>query len=766
MRTCISLTFLLLLFPGICVAQKNDITVYGYVTDSVSGEYLQEVQVISGTIGTVTNKYGYYSLQLSKGNHTLEYRYVGYRTVKKELKLTKSDRIDIIMSPGLSLKEITVSPEAKSQLFTEKGMGEYSVITAKMEPLPSFAGESDIMKTFQLLPGISGGAEGSSDVVIRGGGNDQNLLLLDQVPVYNQNHAFGLVSVFNNAALKKADIYKGGIPPVYGGRLSGVSSLWMKEGNMKEHRQTLKLGTIAAGLLLEGPVIKDKSSYLISVRRSFLDLIYQGIMALDNNPGAIPGFSFLDVNAKVNYKLNQNNHLFWSIYTGRDRFSMKMKEDNEKGKFYFGWGNLTSSIRWNSILSRRLFSNITFYFSNMDNKQENQIETNDIKNIQQNISRTNEFGGKISFDYTIGENQKLNFGIQLSLQNFYPVIQYIKNDEENSYTKGLGFSLLSIAPYIEDKISFGAIQINPGMRLIYFNNENMTYIRWEPRFRITYKSFSGHTFMAGLTVMNQPIYQVYNTNYGWPVDYWLPFLSENKPSHSWQASVGWQYNISPGLDLTLESYYKKMRDMIYVDEPVKDYLGSGDFQHPDIASGYAYGLEMLLKFNKNRFDGWISYTYSRSYRQFIDQSGYFPFRYDRPHDLGAVANYKLGNSEKSVKYFSGILAFRSGVPYKVATHYLLGQTPPLIPNGYFEDFNSIEYYPKTPNIRIKNYFRMDLSFSTKKKIKNGNRIWQFSILNVTNTKNPYIIYRDNNDMRMKQLVLFPIMPAISYTRKF
>ena len=758
-----------ILFSLTVRSQNQLVTVFGHISDAESGEYLSGAHVISGSTGTISNDYGFYSLQLQTGDHLLEFQYLGYQTITKEILLSANTRIDIRMTPGIEIEEVSVSGKRKQQyLIEESEIGQYRIHAKKLERLPFFVGEADIMKSLQLLPGISVGAEGSSNVDIRGGSSDQNLVLLDEVPVYNQNHAFGLVSVFNNDAIKEARIFKGGVSSKYGGRLSGVSSIWMKEGNLIKHKQSLTLSTIAGSVILEGPIKKGKSSYMISGRRSFLDLLYSGVMLLSNTKGTQPGFSFYDVNAKLNFKLKEKHHLFWSLYVGRDKFFMKNKESGEKYNLSFGWGNITSSLRLNSVLSEKMFSNFTLYYSFLDNNQKNVIETNEFKSVNTLTSKTNEYGAKVSFDYTINSIQKLQFGLNTSIQYFNPVVMKWDDPAQHYTTSGNQFLLFSFSPYIEDRISLGKFVITPGLRAAYFNNNESAYFRLEPRLNISMHLDPSNTFMAGFTTMNQPIFQLYNSVYGWPVDFWLPYWSNLQPSHSWQVSAGWKRKLFTGSTLTLEGYYKKMTNLIYVDQPVEDFVSSDDNYRLNILSGVSYGIELLYQFDYNILNGWLSYTYSRSLRSFDSDptNKCFPFQYDRPHYLNLVLNYNFRNNKEIKRYISSNLNFRSGIPYLLSTQYFPGNSPPLFQNGYYYNFQNLEYFPKTANTRMKNYFRVDISYSSEKKIKNGSRTWNFSILNLTNTQNPYMIYRDNNDGKLKQLVLFPIMPAISYKRTF
>lgn len=763
------LIFCFILFSFIAPGQDSLVTLYGYISDAESGEALSGTQIISRSSGTLSNDYGFYSIQIQKGNILLEFHYMGYQTIVREFLLSGNTRLDIQMTSGIDIAEVSISGKKIQQgIFEENKLGQYRIQAKKLNRLPFFVGEADIMKSLQLLPGISVAAEGSSNVNIRGGSSDQNLVLLDEVPVYNQNHAFGLVSVFNNDAVKEAKIYKGSIPSKYGGRLSGVSSIWMKEGNLTKHKQSFTLSTVAGSFLLEGPIKKGKSSYMIAGRRSFLDLLYSGAMLLMNTQGTQPGFSFYDVNAKLNFKLNEKHHLFWSLYTGRDKFYMKTKTNIENSNSAFGWGNVTSSLRLNSLITEKMFSNFTLYYSFLDNYQKNKTEANEFKSSNKFSSKTNEFGAKIAFDYTMGPMQKLEFGLNTSVQYFNPIVMKWDDPGQNYSSSGNQYLLFSFSPFIEDRINLGKFSITPGLRAAYFSNLNSSYFRLEPRLNVTFRADSNNTFMAGFTMMNQPIYQLYNSVYGWPVDFWLPYWSNLKPSHSWQVSAGWKKKLFTGSTITLEGYFKKMTDLLYVDQPIEDFVTSKNNYQFNITSGLSYGLEMLYQFDYNRLNGWFSYTYSRSLRSFNSDNSndYFPFQYDRPHYLNFVLNYSLKKSKEINRYFSTNLNFRSGIPYLLSTQYIPGNSPPLFENGYYYSFQNLEYFPKTSNTRMKNYFRIDISYSSEKKIRNGSRTWNISILNLTNTQNPYMIYWDNKNGKLKQLVLFPIMPAISYKRSF
>lgn len=756
------------LLTSLIAAKEPEYTVYGYVKDKESGEYLPDAQIIIDSIGMVANRYGFYTVQLKPGPHFIECHYIGYSTFSQKIHVTGNFRLDILMKSGIMIQDVFVKGNKPENVLPELNhLGSISLRPATISGLPFFVGETDIMKGFQLLPGVSSGKEGSSDVNIRGGSSDETLVLLDEAPIYNQNHTFGLVSVFNDDALKTGTIYKGGIPARYGGRLSGVTLLTMKEGNLYKHKQTVSLSTVAGSIALEGPLKKGKASYLVTARRSLLDLLYSGVLMMANSSNVRPGFSFLDINGKMNVNLDERNHLFGGFYMGNDRFSFNFSSPDEKGNLSFGWGNKTSSIRWNSIFFKKMFSNITLYYSYLSNDQRNYYKTKDFISKDKISSQTGEYGLRISVDYDVSKTHHLKFGVNTSGQNFFPAAIKIKQDR-TEIDKGEQLSLYGFSPFLEDNISFRGLSFIPGVRMAYFRNHSQHVVKKvEPRFRFQWNINEKNKLMAGYTEMNQPVFRLYNSYFHWPVDMWLPYYMSLKPAHARQISAGWEVTPFTGSELSIETYYKKMDNMILINQPLEDFVLNPEENQIIVTNGHAYGVEILYKFNHSRINGWLSYAYSRSLRSFKSdpEQTYFPYRFDKPHDVNIVLNINLSGDSLIARKFSIHLSYTSGNPYIVATNRIQGISPPLSPTGYFYDFTYLDYLPSTPNIRLNDYFRTDISYSSKKILQHGSRTWVFSILNITNHKNPYLIFRDQKG-NMKQMTLFPVMPAIVYKRKF
>ena len=768
------------IFCNIYIAQGQHITVSGFVSEEGSGEVLTGATIYTlpdGKYVSHTNSAGFYSLKVPTGYNEIVYSFIGYAADTIRLTIDKDTTIQWEMrSQHIQFGGITVTAK-RIDIMDVKGLGTIGVNAQQIRYAPKFLGESDIIKQMQLMPGVSGGKEASSQLAVRGGSGDQTLIMLDDVPVFNQNHAFGFVSIFNGDAISSANIYKGYVPAKYGGRLSSVAAIKMRDGNRYEHHQSVTVGTIAASLLTEGPIKKGKGSYLLSARGFMPYLFLEGLYAIrKNNADWKTLYSFYDITAKLNYSMGEKNTLYLSFYNGRD----KMSNDNyeysgggyeikdampvltPKQKIYeygFGyeWSNTSASIRANTVIGNKGLINNSIYFSQLGNKQlshNTNFEANTFSNTSIKSSLY-EVGFRSSLEYRISSTHMLNTGFSGSYQEFSP--------QNASYNKN-GVLQQQIFPYqalytgtlyAEDEIQSGIFRFNVGSRISASSIKGNNSMTWsiEPRVALTAQTDVNNSTWISYNRMSQPLFSATKLYMNFPLDFWLP-SSKDKPETANQLSVGWKNTKSENLIFTTEAYYKKMSNLSMI-LSLDDYL-QGE-EDPIPATGRAYGIELMGQYKLNRFSAISSYTYSRTKR--TAEGITFPFAFDAPHRLSLSGNYKTLERNDRNHYFSLNTELRSGYPYRLSR------------GSYGKVIESSEWLPSIddvsiyPNVRLKPYFRTDISYAMERKKRVGSRLWQISILNVTNYKNPYIIYKEDTDI-YKYGVVVPIFPSISYKRTF
>ncbi len=756
--------FFLLLCPAFVMSQQRQVQVNGYVTDSETGERLPGAYVFVGTLATCTNSYGYYTLTVPEGNQHIRASYIGYTAYEKELFFRSDTTLSFALKGGIDLSEVVVTSKEK-HLIENKGMGSIRVDVSQLSVSPLFLGERDIIKTMQFLPGVSSGMEGSSNLSIRGGTNDQTLYLMDDMPVYNQNHTFGLISIFNPDVLLGAEVHKGGIPAIYGNRLSGVAAIALKDGNMKSHHQRISMGFIAGTLSAEGPVVKDKISYMFAARKSLLDLLYQGFMTLaEEGSSGGPIISFWDLNGKLTWKMSDKTHLSLGVYSGNDKLGGMNKSTDYKtdekiiDKFGFGWQTTSSSLRLTSGLRQNMFLSSSLYYSRLDNIDYHDLKTPEFESKQNIISRMQEIGWRTSLEYKPGNRHTLFAGYDASLQQYIPEYLTKKHNGNTQTVKNGQKNLLTTSLFAYDEIRFRQWLFVPGLRLSFYHTDEKDKIAIEPRLKISTFINDNNKLMVAYDRMTQPIHSVNEMNYSVQNDYWLPFNEDRLPTSD-QISVGWKNYSVQNFTLTIEAYYKKMQNLIMIRD-LENYM---DF-HTDYqaGSGRSMGVELMAQYKRGRFSSWLAYTLSKAERTFGGRTS--PFKYDAPHDLSASASYVVRNKNGRKNTLSINMQYRSGFPYYVSEISYPSMPQPDAEYVYTWHQPEISYIPYYPNTRITDFFRTDLNFSMEKQLKKGMRRWQFSLLNATGHQNPYAVYR--KDGKYKAFLLIPFLPSISFTRYF
>jgi len=677
-----------------------------------------------------------------------------------------------------------------------------------IQKLPVLLGEVDVLKSIQLLPGVQSGTEGSSGIYVRGGGPDQNLILLDGVPVYNVNHLFGFFSVFNGYAISDITLYKGGFPARYSGRLSSVLDIRMKEGNMKKYAGEVSIGIIASKFTLEGPIVKDKTSFIISGRRTYLDLLtipFQLLFSgLNTEATFFGGYFFHDLNAKINHKISDKDRIFLSTYMGRDKVYMNMiskwDEYQDKTRFDLHWGNITTALRWNHVFSPKLFANFTLTYSqyNFVTEAANEYQYHSWSNPEDDKLYTSKyslgyFSGIIDeaivsdFDYNLNSKNRIKFGTNYAYRIFKPGISAMSitdegEDMEIDTTWGnTNLHANEFTIYAEDEISINkAIKVNLGVNYSNFAVRDTIYDSWQPRIAARVLMSDKVSLKFSYSHMTQYLHFLTNTSIGLPTDLWLPVTDLFPPETSIQYAAGIAIKIFKKYNFSIEGYYKTMENLIEYKEgasflDIEEGASVGWESKVLSGRGWAYGAEFLIEKNIGDLSGWIGYTLSWTNRQFdeIAFGKVFPYRYDSRHDIGIALIYKINDHiDMGATWVYGTgsavtLAEQRFLPYENVENYL---------NNVEWGTSTSEYYGSRNNYRMPAYHRLDIGFNFMKEKKRGTRTWSFGLYNAYNRQNAFYVdfngglfgeyYSDRETRKLVKYSLFPIIPSVSYNFKF
>jgi len=788
MRRCTT-TLVLYLFILPCFGQSNNnYTISGYVREKVSRESLIGVNVYLSDhkTGTTTNTYGFYSITLPAADSIeLIVSYVGFTPEIVNIKLNKNIELDIDLKPSVLLDEVTVTSDRIEKQSQSVKMSTINLQIAQIKNVPSLFGEKDVLKVLQFMPGVQTGSEGSSGLYVRGGGPDQNLIILDDAIVYNASHLFGFFSLFNGDALKSVELTKGGFPARYGGRLSSVLDMNMKEGNKEEWHGEGGIGLISSRMTLEGPIKKGKSSILISGRRTYADLIMYPLLGEEKI-----GYYFYDLNAKINYDFGRKNKLYLSGYFGNDKFSMKTSSHYYNHDLGFRWGNGTGTLRWNHLFTNKLFSNTSAIFSNytfriFDIYQSTGEAIKDYR--AEYYSGIKDYSLKYDIDYLPNPNHRIKAGAISIFHRFNPYAFIEEDIPNNTHINDVTFTnSLESGIYFED--TWQALQnlkVNGGFRFSHFLADQNQYHFFEPRLSVALNLKNDFAVKGSYASMSQYIHMISNTGISLPTDLWVPTTDNVKPQESQQLALGLVKDFSkPDITFSLEGYYKKMDNVIgykegasfmNLNEPtsVSDNNWEAKVTEGD---AWSYGIELLLQKKEGRLSGWIGYTLSWTQMQFdsVNFGRKFWARYDRRHDLSLVAIYKLN---KHIT-LSGTWIYGTGNSVTLPTsEYIVGSQLNYHSNkltldpSYFSG-SKVKEFSARNNFRMNAYHRLDLGIQFHKEKKWGERIWEISIYNVYNRQNPFFYTFDSKIVNnvdygfLNQVSLFPIIPSISYSFKF
>lgn len=794
----------IIVFSLYATAQK--VTISGYVDDKETGEFLIGASVYdtnNPSNGTSTNVYGFYSLTLPKGNINLTGSFVGFNSAHIDINLTKDTVINLSLSSLIILDEVVI--DSKRDVVKDVQISKIDIPVQNIKKMPSLMGEADVMKAIQLLPGVQSGTEGMSGIYVRGGGPDQNLILLDGVPVYNVNHLFGFFSVFNGEAISDVSLIKGGFPARYGGRLSSVIDIRMKEGNMYEYKADASIGLIASRATVEGPLIKGKSSFILSARRTYLDVIAVPAELLyakikDNDP-FVAAYYFHDLNAKVNYKISGTDRLYLSFYGGKDRAYGNSKTrdqmDNltEESKFNLDWGNFVSAFRWNHIFTPKLFANTTATYTrfnynigqesfNLYYMADQEYRTDSKLGYYAGI---NDMAINTDFDWVINPDLKFRFGANATRHNFNPGRSAIsanwygqQTDTTYGYDNIFGNEY---SAYLESEINIGKIiSLNAGGRFAAYQICDTMFLSPEPRISARISVSDNFSVKLAYSRMQQNIHLLSNSTAGLPTDIWIPATNLILPQKATQYSGGFAFKLFDKLDLSVEGYYKKMTNQVeykdgqglffsFVNTEIDD---TQDLKYKvEQGLGWAYGTELFIQKNYGKLNGWLGYTLSWNNRQFetISFGEVFPYKYDRRHDFSIALNYK--HNEKIDFGLSWV--FSSGNNITIPGYsYMSGTGIEVYISNLISHNESyqlpVNYYGYRNNFKMPAYHRLDLGINFHKDLKHGARTWSINVYNAYCRLNPMFVEarynQETGETTYWKTTMFPIIPSVSYSFKF
>lgn len=788
---------ILLLSLSAFVNAQNQKTKYvrisGYMFDDKTKETLigATIYEMKSKLGTTTNNYGFFSLAVPQGDVEFFVSYIGYEKILIKKKLIHDTTFNIYLKPSSStLQEVVIEDKSSAKRFIEDPTpGKIVINPSTVTSLPSLTGESDLLKSLQLLPGVKSGTEGTTGLYVRGGNVDQNLYLIDGIPIYNPNHLMGFISTFNTDAIKNIEFYKGSFPANYGGRVSSVVDVRMKDGNNEKIQGEASIGLISAKLNFEGPIIKDKTTFSISGRRTYIDILTKPLIAYLNKTNDTDvnfGYFFSDVNLKLNHKFSPSNRLTASLYWGEDKFTFSSKDvysnSSDKSTANVKWGNLIGTIDWAYEINNRLFSNLSFsynrYRSSMNSIFERTYEENgssyDYNYEFDFLSGIEDWSVKNNYNFYLNGWNSLNFGVNYTYHTYSPEITSILavggtmiDEKYNVNNRVYGNEVIF---YLEDQMNFTEkFSLTPGLHYNLFNVGSSTYQSIQPRLGLRYSLLKNLSLKAGYSMMNQNIHLLANGILSLPTDLWVPVTDRIAPITSHQISTGVFYQLKDWVNLSYEAYYKRLNNVIDYKDGVSSFNSSSEKWEDKVAQGIgeAYGMEFLVQRDKGNTTGWVSYTLSWAFREYsngeINAGKRFYDRFDSRHQVNIVVTHKFDeniDATMSWVYNSG-----NRVPVPIASYYDPYNIEEPNSSNYYSSPNIIEVYGERNNYVMPSYHRLDASVNFHKKKKHGTRTWSLNIYNVYNRKNAFLIMTSNDPNKLTAYSIMPIIPTISYTYK-
>lgn len=793
-----------LLLLTLCLAEPlafSQVTVSGLITDASSGETLIGAGAVSGTAGAVTNSFGFYSLSVPAGRTEIKYSHIGYETRILSFTAVRDTVLHITLRPGTALEEAVVTARKESGIASTK-MSAIELPVHAIKSAPALFGEADVLKTIQLLPGVQGGMEGLSGLYVRGGGADENLLLLDGIPLYNIEHMLGIFSVFQPEAVKKVTLHKGSFPARYGGRVSSIVDVRTKDGNLYETHGSFGISMISDKLHLEGPIWKGRTSYSLSARGMHTALL----APLFRAAGYDGNYFFYDIDAKLTHRFSDQDRLYFSVFQGSD--DLYYRNDDSYGMGYDGggtvtenaklstrWGSTVAALRWNHVFSGKLFGNATVAW----NRYRMKIGTD----IRSEEKRPDGFVGKgrysfdyhsgmrdavakMDFDYTPSPAQSVRFGGEYVFHTFIPetlsaftqeivagevqidtTLHFISNSKQYGHELGL---------YAEDDLRIGdRLTLNPGLRVTVFNTQGRTYFSPEPRMSARLAFARDWAVKASYSRMSQYVHLLSTSQVSLPVDLWVPITKDIRPETADQYSAGLYYNGLPGWEFSLEAYWKDMRNVLeYQDGTGFLFDSSGWENKVETGRGVARGVELFVEKTTGKTTGWLGYTLAKSDRIFptINGGKRFPYRYDRRHTVNLVLNHKFNDKFD----ISANWNYATGGAVTLPEREVVMVTP----SG---DYVWADFISSRNNFRLPASHGLNIAFNFHRKHRRGEGIWNLSVYNAYNRMNPNLVFKndveifhyDGNDSsgmttsrvsRLEKITLLPFFPSLGYTRTF
>lgn len=817
MKHCFLIALLIALcLPALCqqAAHKGEYSVYGYIYDSQTGESLIAATVYNpqSLKGATSNEFGHYSITLPRGQQKIVFSYVGYASYEVSLRLEADTMLVVKLQPDAELAEVVVTDNRPEVGVKSTRMGASTVPLDIVRNMPTLLSEPDVLKTIQALPGVQPGLAGTSGIHVRGGDPDQNLFLLDGMPLYNTSHVFGFLSVFQSEAIKNVDFYKSSFPARFGGRLSSIVDVRTKDGDMNKYYGSLSIGLLTSHMSLEGPIVKGKTSFILSARRSYFDLLARPFLS------EIDGLNMnlSDINAKINHRFSDKCRLYLSYYKGQDKmgFSTKDKEENwsDKEKVYERWGNQLATIRLNTVISPKLFNNTTVAFTGYNSTLYNKYdcwfneytlinlatgETGITKSSSMTESKyqsdIKDYSVLSDFDYHISSNHSGKFGVAFHQHVFNPDVQSSRNKQSNAYVSL--DSTFKVAPekvtsqelnmYAEDDFPIlPSLQANIGLHFSMYFVDGENYVSLQPRVSLNWKLSDTWQLKGAYCTMQQNVHMLSSSEMTLPSDLWVPITKRIKPMTCTHYSVGGYYTGIKQWELSMETYYKHSRNLLDYKEGTSAVGSSTNWQDKvDMGTGESYGIEWMAQKKEGKLTGWVNYTLSKSDRKFskgsINDGHTFPYKYDRRHNLNITACYQLSDK----------IDFNAEWQYMSGAHTTIASGLDLYLYGY----GSNDAAHPAPGVMAKTFrygsrngyalpsvHQLNVGINFHKQKPRGERIWNFSIINVYGHKNPDYVMLEEREVDkvegdektfetryfVKKLTFLPFIPSFSYTFKF
>ena len=779
---------------------QRKVTISGYVVDENSSETIIGATIVSGGQGTVSNAFGFYSLTLPVGDAQLSYSYVGYGQQIRRLTLTSDTTINVALKADATIEEVTVRASHADVGINTNAMGSLDVPIASIEHTPSLLGETDVVRTIALTPGVQQGSVGSA-FYVRGGSGDENLVLLDGSPIYKMDHLFGFFSVFTPESVKKVTFYKSSFPARYNGRTSSVLDIRTKDGDMQNFHASVSVGLLTSRFNVEGPIVKNRTSFSLSARTTYIGLFMRAFSEDDSKFA----YWFYDLNAKLNHKFSDTDRLFVSLYNGRDKYhdeytdsyysSSYVLVDNdyctegtvkEEYGTHLSWGNTLSTVRWNHVFSNRLFSNTTASYNHYRMKINDYDNTHSLAGYNNMASKCGseiiDYGFATDFDYHPLPQHAIKFGANYIYHNFEPqtasTTNKMKYAEEHLLTdttlKSIanGIYAHELSVYAEDDITIGErLHVNPSVAWTLFKVQEKAYQNWQPRLSLRYAITDDWSVKTSYTRMAQCVHLLTSSSIAMPTDLWVPITKDIKPEKADQISVGTYYTGFDTWELSAEVYYKELHNVLEYKDGMSfmGFTASWD-KMVSMGKGYNKGVEFMVRRNVGKATGWVTYTLSKADRKFSRDSGVndgesFPFTYDRRHCINVVASYAISDHWT----LDASWQFATGSKATIATTV----EDLAVPEKGWSSYISADYVTHRNNYQLPPTHLLCLSASHTKKRKYTERIWNFSVYNAYNSMNPafiYVTHEDSNGTynkpKLTKVTVLPIIPSFTYTLKF